>query len=414
MSGTGGGAACEILIIGSELTAGVAVDTNSAWLRGQLRELDVAVRRIHLLPDDEEVIAAVAAEALDRAPLVLATGGLGPTEDDRTLAALARATGRPLVRSGEVQGWLEALARQVGRRLTPALLRQADLPEGSRPLANRRGSAPGVWVEQGSSLLVALPGVPGEMRGLYREHLAPALRGRFGAARRHLALLRVGGRWEAQVDETVADACAAAGVDRTILAGSGTVALHLSGPRPAVEGAVEEIRGLLGQDLISAAGETLEEVVLREARARGGTLAVAESCTGGRIAARLTSVPGASAAFREGVVAYADDAKLTRLHVPEEVLARHGAVSEETARAMVQGLMTGGGATWGLAVTGIAGPEGGSPDKPVGTVWMACRGPAGEQARHLVLGGGRERVQETAAGAGLDLLRRAILGGGPP
>jgi nicotinamide-nucleotide amidase len=400
---------CELIIIGTEMTAGEREDSNSVWLRRELRRLAVRISRVTLVGDELPDLEAALAGALARADLILTTGGLGPTQDDRTLEAVSRACRLPRRLSEEIRRRLEDHAHAAGRRLSRRALEQARLPEGSRLLPNQRGTAPGVMLEVGNTLLAVLPGVPDEMEGIYRDHLESELKRRFGRFPLARACVRIGGRWESEVDDRVEGLCARAGVGRTVLASAGVVEVHLIGPAQATGQTVGEIRALFGEDVISTAGESLAEVILSEARRRNGCVAVAESCTGGRIAAALTAVPGASEVFRRGYVVYADEAKSDLLGVPPGTLAGHGAVSSETAIAMVRGLLERSGCRWGVAVTGIAGPGGGGPGKPVGTVWLATAGPAGTQTARRRVRGGRDRVQAVAAGAALDLLRRTIL-----
>ena len=400
---------CEILSIGTEMLAGDRQDTNSVWLRKELRDLAVRVVRVTQVGDDLADLEAAVKESLSRAELVVTTGGLGPTEDDLTLAAVSRSAGRERVLSEEVRRVLEDRASRAGRSVTDSALRQAMVPAGSRLLSNTRGTAPGIVMETAGSLLVVLPGVPDEMKGIYRDHLAAELRSRFGPCPLERGSLLIGGRWESEVDDAVAGSCEAAGVDRTILASAGIVELHLTGEAPAVRQAVEEIRRDLVADVISTTGATLPEVVVEAARARHGVLSVAESCTGGRVAALLTGTPGASEVFSRGYVVYGDEAKIELLGVDREILRRHGAVSRATAEAMLGGLMDRSRCRWGLAVTGIAGPGGGSRSKPVGTVWLATGGPAGARVTRRSFPGSRNRIQEAASRVGLDLLRRVVL-----
>lgn len=401
----------ELLAVGSELTVGLRQDTNTLWLRRELQALHVRVVRVTSLPDQVRVIADEIGAACSRSSLVILTGGLGPTEDDRTLEALAAGLGRRRRVHPQARAWLEAALPGRRRDVGQALLRQVRLPVGARPLRNRRGTAPGLLLETGRSLLVALPGVPDEMRGLWRDEVLPELATRLPAAARTRRRMVVGGLRESEVDGRVAPVCLRLGVELTILAGGGVVELHLEGEEKAMGSALQELRILLADDLVSSTGASLEETVLAAARSRGGDLAVAESCTGGRVAARLTSVPGASDVFLGSLVVYSDDMKRRFLGVPEAVLRQHGAVSGQTARAMVEGLRRRTGCRWGVAVTGIAGPHGSRRGKPVGSVWFAAAGPEGVVSSRCRLPGGRERVQDDAAGMALDLLRRSVLSG---
>ncbi len=413
MSFQGEAAPAELLAVGSELTEGLRQDTNTLWLRRELRELHVRVARVTSLPDQVGVIAAEIGAACSRSSLLIVTGGLGPTTDDRTLEALAQGLGRRRRVHPRARAWLQEALPGRRQEMSPALLRQVRLPVGARPLRNRRGTAPGLLLETGGNLLVALPGVPDEMRGLWRDEVFPELATRLPAAARTRSRVVVGGLRESEVDGRAAPVCLRLGVDFTILAGGGVVELHLEGQGEAVAAALPELRILLADDLVSCNGASLEETVLAAARCRAGHLAVAESCTGGRVAARLTSVPGASDVFLGSLVVYSDDLKRGLLGVPDTVLRRHGAVSQETARAMVEGLRQRTGCRWGVAITGIAGPRGSRRGKPVGSVWFAAAGPAGVVSLRRRFPGGRKRVQDVAAGVALDLLRRVVLSEGP-
>lgn len=402
-------ATVELLAIGSELTEGLRQDTNTVWLRRRLRRLQVKVRRVTCLGDYVSDLTRELKKAAGRADLVLLTGGLGPTDDDRTLEALAAATGRRRRLQPKVRQWLEQAVSRRRLATRPELLNQARLPVGAVARRNMRGTAPAVLLDTGNCLLVALPGVPGEMRGLWQDGLEQLLETRFGVSTHTRALLTVGGCMEADVDAQATPVCRALEVDLTVLASGGVVELHLGGDKDRVAAATHELGVAMAPDLVCAAGRSVEQVVLDLAHKYGGTLAVAESCTGGRIANRLTAIPGSSRVFLGGVVAYANSIKESVLGVPSAVLKRHGAVSEETAVAMVQGLKRRTGCDWAVAVTGVAGPDGGTRERPVGTVWMAAIGPAGVTTYHRRLPGGRTRIQDLSAGLALDRLRRAIL-----
>jgi len=410
----GGSARAEVLAVGTELTAGLRMDTNSTWLRRQMRRLDLHVTMVTSLPDDLADLSAAMMAAARRSDLVLVTGGLGPTEDDRTLQALADAAGCRRRVHPRVRRWLEEGRKHPGHPLHPSLQRQARLPVGSTPLRNRRGTAPAVLMKISRGLVVALPGVPDEMKGLWEDQVEPELRRHFPPCRATRVVITVGGRRESEVDELAAPLCRKEGLELTTLAGGGVVELHLDGPAAAVDRAANDICSLLGRDIISRQGDSLEQAVLAAARGQGGTVGVAESCTGGQVAGMLSSVPGASDVFLGGVVAYADALKHRLLGVPRSVLRRQGAVSEVTVKAMAEGVRRVTGCTWAVAVSGIAGPGGGTRARPVGTVWFATAGPEGVVACKRRLPGGRRRVQRLATGVALDLLRRDILWGREP
>ncbi|MFQ5669820.1 MAG: nicotinamide-nucleotide amidohydrolase family protein [Acidobacteriota bacterium] len=404
---------CEILAIGSEMTSGIRLDTNSRWLAARLVRLAVKVGRLQVVPDTAAEIAAAYREGVGRACLVVSTGGLGPTEDDRSFRALAQALGRELVQHAGTHRRLAQAARERGQTPAPGLLRQAMVPAGAQVFPNPRGTAPGVLLQADGSVVVALPGVPDEMMALYDRFVAGELLARFGPSTTVRRVVRAGGLREAEVESLAAWRAGAGELERTILVGDGSVDVYFSGPTDAVDEAARRLARSLGADGISTDGSLCEEVVLEQARRLGGGIAVAESCTGGRIAARLTAIPGASDVFMGGMVVYSDAWKTDLLGVPPATLETYGAVSRETVEAMARGLCERTGCRWALTVTGIAGPAGGRGDCPVGTVWLAVRDPGGVSSHRVRLGGGRQRVQAVAAGIGLDLLRRRMAGGRP-
>jgi nicotinamide-nucleotide amidase len=409
----------EAVTIGTELLLGFTVDTNAAEIGRALAAAGVDVVRHTSVADRPDAIRAALTEALGRADVVLATGGLGPTSDDLTKQAAADVFGRRLVHDPAVLAALEERFRRIGRWPMPAANRsQADVPEGAVVLPNPRGTAPGLWLEdERGRVLVLLPGVPHEMRGLLHEHVLPRLAGRGGGTVVRSRALRTTGVAESAVAERlggIADEIApltlaylpgTAGVDLRV------TAWHLA-PDDAdrrLAGALGLIAPRLGQDRYGEDDADLAAVVLTALAGR--TLAVAESCTGGLLGGRITAVPGASHTFLGGIVAYDNTVKTDLLGVPAATIAEHGAVSEPVVLAMTDGARRRFNADAALAVTGIAGPEGGTTDKPVGTVWVAAR--VGDQARAVrrVLPGDRREIRERAAQAALDLLRRLMLDG---
>ena len=399
----------EVLVIGSELTVGHRTDTNSVWLRRQLRALGLQVQRVTALPDTEEVLAAFLREAAARADLIVATGGLGPTVDDRTVDAVARAAAVPVeVDTGVLTRLAELLARR-GRTMTPAVERMARLPRGAAPLENERGTAPGFVLQLGGALIVALPGVPDEMEGIFARHVAPRLApGVDPSGPAAQVCVRIAGLEEAVVDDRAAPLCQAAGVELTTLTAAGSVELHLGGTTEAVRDLVTRLAAEFGADFVSADGSAVEEVVIAAARRRPGTIAVAESCTGGRILSRLTSVPGASAVLSGGWVPYTPAAKTGMLGVPASLIGEAGVVSEAVAAALATQARRALAATWSVAVTGVAGPTGGTDTTPIGLVCFATDTEGRTRTAALRLAGSRQRIQELAAGIALDLLRRTV------
>ena len=365
--------------------------------------------------DDVGRLSRLLAAAMRDAEVVVVTGGLGPTEDDRTREALAQALESPLVRDPAMVRHIESLFTARGRTPTPRQALQAERPEGSAWIPNPLGSAPGVLVVRDGLVLAALPGVPAEMRVMFETTVAPALAGRSRVALRRRTLA-IGGRPESYVDDLVRDLYHAEGVETTILASSGTVELLLTATgadeaqaRERLASVDDAMRARLGEDLIGADGETLASAVGGLLASRAQTLATAESCTAGMLGAAITAVPGSSAWYRGGFVAYADDLKTSLGAVPPELIHRHGAVSAEVARALAAGARALARADFALAITGIAGPGGGTAEKPVGLVYIALDDGGEGAVRRLDWPGDRELIRKRAVAAALDLLRRRLL-----
>ena len=414
----------SLLTIGDELLLGQVVDTNAAWIGATLDDHGVALVAKATVGDDLGDIERGLARAAAEAPVVLVTGGLGPTDDDRTLEALARHTGRDYVFDEATYARIRHLFEEVIRRpLLDAHRRQAYRPAGALALENRQGTAPGIWLEHGGVVYVAMPGVPREMRDLVTREVLPRLLARFAPTpRRHLTLHTAG--WgETRIESAIAALVAELPPHLKVayLPGLGSVRVRVdaSGADPAALDAelaavADRVEALLPPGLVYGRGETdLARSVHELLRRRGATVATAESCTGGRLAHVLTEVPGASAVFPGGVVAYEDAVKREVLGVGEAALAEHGAVSEAVVAAMARGVRELLGATYGVSTSGIAGPAGGTPAKPVGTIWIAAAGPDGG-LRTRLLHRGRDRGTNIAyaANAALDLLRRLVLAEG--
>lgn len=408
----------EVVTIGTELLLGHTIDTNAADLGRALAAAGVEIVRRTTVADRPAAVRAAVAEALARTGVVLTSGGLGPTSDDLTKQAIADLFGRRVVLDDALLARLEQRFRRLGRPMAATNRTQAEVPEGATILPNRRGTAPGLWLEdQDARLVIMLPGVPEELRGLLLEEVLPRLVARRdpGEAVRVVQsrTLRTTGVPESALAERVAPVEAAlAPLSLAYLPGLAGVDLRLTawGVAPAeaetlLERGVGTLREVLGHRCYGEGEEDLAAVVLARCRQDGRRLAVAESCTGGLLGGRLTAVPGASDVFVGGVIAYDDAVKRELLGVPGEVLERHGAVSEETVMAMALGAQRRFDAACALAVTGVAGPTGGTPEKPVGTVWLAAR--AGEVARAVrrVFPGPRDNVRARSAQAALDLLR---------
>ncbi len=407
----------EIIAIGSELLTPFRQDTNSLYLTEQLERLGIPVTRKTIVGDDAADLKDAFRDALARAELVIGIGGLGPTEDDRTREAVAELLGRKLIRNEEAVKMMEQRFRQRGRKMPEVNLRQAMVPEGADWLPNSEGTAPGLWLstEQGRTV-VLLPGPPKELRPMFEEHCLPRLRAHAPKHAFATRVLKVVGMAESEVEQRIRDFYRnISNPQTTILAAPGQIEIHLRGTgadtgealRRADELA-EKIEEALGDAVFSRGPETLEQVVGLYLMMRGSTLAVAESCTGGLLGERITSVPGSSKYFLGGIVCYSDRLKTKLVGVSEKLLQKHGAVSAEVAEALARGVRNQARSTLGLSITGIAGPEGGSPDKPVGTVFVALAdGGRGRSDKYRFLGD-RERIRWQATQAALDLVRRRL------
>jgi nicotinamide-nucleotide amidase len=407
-----------LIAVGSELLGEDRTDTNSLWLAGRLDSAGISVARKACVGDDPVEIGEELRLALTRAPLLVVTGGLGPTDDDRTREAVAGALGRELALDAPLRDAIRARFARRGYPMPAINERQAMVIEGARVLNNPRGSAPGQWLEADGRVVVLLPGVPREMRGLFDDAVFPEVARRFGGAPRHRRILKIAAMSESVVEEKVQPVYARwPDSEFTILSAVGEIQLRLS-----ARGADEEAASFLDEQtrafeaalpgrIYGRDRETLEGVVGELLRLRGKTLSVAESCTGGLLAERITAVPGSSDYFRGGIVAYSNAVKESLLGVSGEALARHGAVSEEVAREMAEGARRRLDCDYALAVTGIAGPGGGSEEKPVGTAWVAL-GEAGAatESRGLRLFGDREMIRSGAAASALEMLRRRLTG----
>jgi nicotinamide-nucleotide amidase len=410
----------EVIAVGSELLTPRRLDTNSLFLTAQLDELGIAVRGKVVVGDDRDDLRMRLAHALERADLVVTTGGLGPTDDDLTREAVASALDRRLEEDPALVEGLRARFARRGRAMPEINRRQAQVPERAMVLPNLNGSAPALWIETDDGrLVICLPGPARELQPIVEREVLPRLRPRASGHARQRRVVMVTGRSESEVEELVRplDAALAAGavpIARGILASPGLIEIHVSASGAddvavgaALERAAGEIAARIGAAVVSLTGQSLETVVGEALRARRWRLAAAESCTGGLLMGRLTDVPGSSAWLTGGIVAYADEVKVRELGVPEAWLAAHGAVSEPVAEAMARGVRERLAADVGVAVTGIAGPGGGSDAKPVGTVVIAVSA-AGERVRTFVFPGDRSMVRAFSVAAALDMVRREI------
>ncbi len=403
-----------ILAVGTELLQPGRRDTNAEWLVGRLLDHGIETRWRAAVDDDVDRIARLVRSGLESAGVVLLTGGLGPTADDRTRDALARAFGEAMERDPAMVSRIHALFAARGRVADPRQARQADRPSGATWIDNPLGSAPGILIERDGRLLAALPGVPAEMRAMFDASVGPRLPFPTpgGVAR---TTLRIAGRPESWVDERVRDLYGTEGTETTILASAGSVELLLAArgadkteARARLAELETAMRGRLGADLYGVDDETLPLVVGRLLAGRGATVATAESCTGGLLSSALTEVPGSSAWFRGGLVCYADDLKATIAGVPQEVLRAHGAVSEPVARALAAGARKACSSDFGVGITGVAGPDGGTAEKPVGTVHIALADSHSSSVVNLDWPGDRDLIRRRAVTVALDLLRRRL------
>jgi len=411
-----------VVTVGDELLLGRTVDTNAAWLGRQLAELGIPVVRRHTVGDRAGEIHHAVADALDAADLVLVTGGLGPTPDDLTRDAVASLLGRPLREDAEVLERIRARFRDRGVQELPEPNRRvAQVPEGARKLTNPHGTAPGLAMDAGGALVVLLPGVPREMKGIFGADLVGVVRAHFGARLKpvHTRTIRTTGIPESLLGQRVGERLeeGTGSVGLAFLPDEKGVDLRLTAfdmEGEEAERRFDEIEGAVADILapwrFEAVDGDLVEAVTAALRDRGRTLALAESCTGGLAAKRMTDLAGASDVFLGGVVAYANQVKVDQLGVDPSVLEAHGAVSEAVARAMAEGVARRFGADAGVGITGIAGPGGGTQDKPVGTVWYAAACDGTSVTRHERFPGDRSSIRERAAQAALFLLLRLLEG----
>ena len=412
-----------ILAVGSELLTPFRIDTNSLHITGELNRLGIDVVLKGVVGDDRAELAHAFRAARDRAELVILSGGLGPTDDDVTREVVAAILQRPLVEDPSITEGIRArfLARGLGTAMPEINRRQAMVPRGAVVLPNANGSAPGLWMEDERGVVILLPGPPRELQPMLAALVAGPLAQRGGGAMLLRRVIRITGRVESATDEALQShyrrwEAHTPPIAATILAALGQIELHLwtrvldrgAGER-ALDEALGQALGVLGLDAFSTDGRPLEGVVGDLLAGRGFRIAVAESCTGGLLASRLTDIGGSSRYVQHGVVAYSNEAKIGLLGVPADLISTHGAVSEPVARAMADGVRAQGDVEVGVGVTGIAGPGGGTPDKPVGTVAIAAVVGTAVRSRLFRFMGEREQVKFQASQAALDMVRRLLL-----
>lgn len=404
----------EIIAVGSELLTPYRLDTNSLFLTAELNRSGFRVRRKHVVGDHDEDLRQVFRGALERVELVISSGGLGPTQDDLTRETVSDLLGRKLKLNETILRGIQERFRSFGRTMPDVNGRQAMVPEGAVPLENTRGTAPGLWIEQNGKVVVLLPGPTSELQAMFVREVKPRLARRGGNLRLYTRDLRITGLPESEVDQRVSPIYKQyPGAETTILSAPGEIQLHprvwsddKAAATKLLDELVERFRMALGENLFSTSGEALETVVAGELQEHRATIAVAESCTGGMLAARLTNVPGSSSYFRGGVVSYSNDLKSAWVDVPKELIEAKGAVSAEVALAMAHGIRQQTNATLGVGVTGIAGPGGGTPEKPVGLVHIAVVNEKSAKERTFRFPGDRDRIRHQATQAALDMVRR--------
>ncbi len=412
-----------IIAVGTEMLTPFRVDTNSLTLTERLNAIGYDVRLKAVAGDDVDELTRLVGHLLQWTDLLVCTGGLGPTEDDITRDAVARVLGLPLDLDEAVVARIQARFARRGMQMPDINRRQAMVPRGATLIENPNGTAPGLWIEHGRAAIVLLPGPPREMTPMIDAVIRDRLAARGGGASLFRRTLRITGRGESDVDSTAQPvygpwAVQPIPISTTILAVSGQIELHLTARAASreeadrvLDPAARALQDALGDSVYSVDGRPLEAVLGDLLRASGATIALAESCTGGLMASRLTDVPGSSDYLDRAVVCYSNRAKVTLVEVPDALIAEHGAVSEPVARAMAEGVRTQAGTTFGVGITGIAGPGGGTPQKPVGTVAIAVATAAETTARTFRFVGGRELVKYQAATTGMNMVRLALLRG---
>ena len=411
----------EIIAVGSEMLTPYRMDTNSLYLTDQLNQLGVDVIAKTIIGDNLQRLVAAAQHAMFRAEILIFSGGLGPTEDDLTREAVAEALGIKLTRDPEILARLEQRFAERGWKMAANNAKQADVLEGATVLTNPNGTAPGQLLagqfDGRERIIVLLPGPPHEMRSLFEGEVRDRLRGKIPPSHLAVRTLKIAMLGESAVDARVSPIYKRyADVDTTILAGAGEIELHFkskAGTLDAAQRRVDEVAGLVEDELDDAVfsrnGESLEQIVGYWLQMRNATLAVAESCTGGLLAERITSVSGSSRYFRGGAVVYSNDLKTELAGVPAEMIDRHGAVSREVAAALAEGIRYRCESTLGVGITGVAGPSGGTADKPVGLVFHAVASDSGTEVVQRNFPGDRKRIRRFASTMALDMVRRKLM-----
>jgi nicotinamide-nucleotide amidase len=411
----------EIIAVGSEMLTPHRQDTNSLYLTEKLNELGVEVRFKSVVGDNREDLSAAAKLAMRRSDVIIVMGGLGPTEDDLTREALADALGLKLQRDCAILTKLEERFAKRGYKMSSNNVKQADILGGATGLANPVGSAPGQWItgkyDGKERILILLPGPPHELKAIFEDECVSRLRAKVPPLHIAIRVLKMAMMPESQVDARVAPIYKTySDVQTTILAGAGEIQLHLrcrkesqAAAEARVEELAEKIESELGDAVFSRKSESLEQIVSYLLQMRSLTLAVAESCTGGLLAERITSLSGSSRYFLGGAIVYSNELKTQFANVPKALLQKHGAVSREVAHAMAEGIRQRCLSSYGIGITGVAGPTGGTEQKPVGLVYVALAGEEGTQVVERNFPGDRKRIRWFATQQALEMIRRALL-----
>jgi nicotinamide-nucleotide amidase len=413
----------EIITIGDEILIGQTIDTNSAWLGEQLHLIGVKLNRIVTISDTPEAILESIDDSFNRADLILMTGGLGPTQDDVTKETLAGYFGTALERNQDVLDSIDSYFASKGLQMLESNQKQADLPRDAKILRNTRGTAMGMWFEKNGKVLISMPGVPYEMKGIMRDHGLSMIQDFFPTKTILHHTIQTQGIGESFLAEKISDwetALRNDGVALAYLPSPGLVKLRLTayaenGNKEVVAEKIahyiSELYRRIPEYIYGSEKDTVAKAIQDLFQSRGFTLAAAESCTGGLIAHEITSIPGSSAHFLGSMVTYSNKAKMAVLDVKEDTIKKHGAVSEEVVREMAEGARHKLGSDFAIATSGVAGPDGGSEEKPVGTVWVSIAGPKKTLSKRLNLGKSRERNIRISMLTALNWLRQEIISG---
>jgi len=406
----------EIIAVGSELLTPDNIDTNSLYLTHRLNEAGLEVHLKTIVGDDQSDIAGILKSALCRSDITIFCGGLGPTEDDLTRPAVAAVLGRSLVRDDSILDTLRQRFASRGFQMNKNNEKQAEVIAGAEALDNAFGTAPGMWIEEKGRVIVLLPGPPRELKSMFEKDVLPKIQKRSGDRTLAYKSLHITGMTESALDTQIAPIYKAyPQVQTTVLAGTRHIAIRMyrwtrTGENPSdLEELAAKIEEELGDAVFTTTGESMEEVVGRQLVESSRSLAVAESCTAGMLGMHLTRVPGSSAYFKGGIICYSNEAKISLCGVPAPLIEKYGAVSAEVAEALAQGVRSTLNSSVGLSITGIAGPGGGSPEKPVGLVYIGVSDGKQTKSRHRIMPGDRESIRERSTYLALSWLRRFLM-----